>query len=354
MVQGFPRLAMRSFCTLAASLCLLAASASAQADPGTVRVRLLAGAGVSEVGVSAVGVSGTLRLDGTWAATLEPTSRITLSRSGNEVRVQAGGREYRGREATVDAAEIRVWAGRVDRRYPGRLAVRVEGGALELVNHAPVEPYVASVVASELGFPELEAAKAQAVLARTYAARRRGQQPGYDLDDDQGSQVYHGLATSRPRRSAPPRRRPARSSPTAARSPRPPTSRRRAGTRPTTSRSGAAPRSPTSAACRTPTTTRRRTTSGARRPHARPSCARSRPASAAAWSASRWPSARPRAACSGCGWSGGGPRPSRAASSARPSTPPWGRARSGARGSTSRPRATGWCSPAAASATASG
>ena len=175
-------------------LALAAAPAVAQSD-AVVRVRLMSTAALSEVDVAPVGGPGTLWVDGGRVAELEPGTSISLSRSGSEVRVSWSGGDYRGRTVEVEAGEVGLRAGRTDRRYPGRLAARADGRALQLVNHAPVEPYVASVVASELGFPEIEAAKAQAVLARTYAARRRGAQPDYDLDDDQRSQVYRGLST---------------------------------------------------------------------------------------------------------------------------------------------------------------
>ena len=195
MVDGPSRFPMRLSRSLTALLCLAAASAQAQPD-ATVRVRLLSPSAPSQVEVAAVGGPGVLWIDGARAAELDPGTRITLSRSGSEVWARWNGQDRRARTVAVEAGEVGLTAGRVERRYPGRLAVRVDGRALQLVNHAPVEPYVASVVASELGFPEVEAAKAQAVLARTYALRRRGQHADYDLDDDQRAQVYRGLATT--------------------------------------------------------------------------------------------------------------------------------------------------------------
>jgi len=64
--------------------------------------------------------------------------------------------------------------------------------------------YVASVVASEYPFSEIEGIKAQAVLARTYAARRQDTERAYDVDDHTGSQVYKGIevVTDRARQAA--------------------------------------------------------------------------------------------------------------------------------------------------------
>ena len=67
------------------------------------------------------------------------------------------------------------------------------GSALVVVNHVGMSDYVASVVGSEYGFPEIEGVKAQAVLARTYAVRAVDPRRAYDLDDDQRSQVYRGV-----------------------------------------------------------------------------------------------------------------------------------------------------------------
>ncbi len=189
---------MRTLCYAALGL-LLAVSAQAQPDPAsTVRVRLFSQAPPSQAEAQVVGQPGRLLVDGVPMAALLPGARLTLSQTGGEVRVRVDGTDRRGRTVDIEAAEIRVRAGGSDHRYPARLAAAVAGGRLQLVNHAPMEPYVASVVASEFGFPVLEGAKAQAVLARTYAARRRGEHAGYDLDDHQGSQVYRGLGPVTP------------------------------------------------------------------------------------------------------------------------------------------------------------
>lgn len=80
------------------------------------------------------------------------------------------------------------------RQYYGALSIEVDDRrrALRLVNYVPLEDYVASVVASEYPFPELEGVKAQAVLARTYALRSRDPGDPFDLVDDTRAQVYEG------------------------------------------------------------------------------------------------------------------------------------------------------------------
>ncbi len=88
-----------------------------------------------------------------------------------------------------------------DRPYRGRIEVFANTrGALTVVNVLGLEDYVKGVVPNELsagGFPQLEAHKAQAIAARTYALRNRGQfsSQGYDLLPTTRSQVYRGLTS---------------------------------------------------------------------------------------------------------------------------------------------------------------
>jgi len=90
--------------------------------------------------------------------------------------------------------------GRARRRtYRGTLRISLTGqGAVRLVNVLPMEAYVAGVLPNELFRSwHIEAYKAQAIAARTYAlvdrnARRRYE---YDVLDSQGSQVYGGADT---------------------------------------------------------------------------------------------------------------------------------------------------------------
>jgi stage II sporulation protein D len=91
-----------------------------------------------------------------------------------------------------------------EKPYRGRLEVFANTkGTLTVVNVISLEDYVRGVVPNELspgGWPELEALKAQAVAARTYAVSNRGRyaSQGYDLTPDTRSQVYGGLSTEHP------------------------------------------------------------------------------------------------------------------------------------------------------------
>lgn len=88
-----------------------------------------------------------------------------------------------------------------DKPYRGRLEVFANTrGALTVVNVIGLEDYVRGVVPNELSFPAIEALKAQAIAARTYALKNRGQfaSEGYDLLPTTRSQVYRGLTSETP------------------------------------------------------------------------------------------------------------------------------------------------------------
>jgi stage II sporulation protein D len=91
-----------------------------------------------------------------------------------------------------------------NRPYRGRIEVFTNTrGTLTIVNVLGLEDYVRGVVANELSpgsYPALDALKAQAIAARTYALRNRGQfaAQGFDLLPTTRSQVYRGLTSENP------------------------------------------------------------------------------------------------------------------------------------------------------------
>ncbi|HYN43553.1 MAG TPA: SpoIID/LytB domain-containing protein, partial [Thermoanaerobaculia bacterium] len=91
-----------------------------------------------------------------------------------------------------------------DSRYRGNvLLVATSRGTLHVVNRVGLEDYLLGVVPLEMGprvYDELEALKAQAVAARTYAVKRRGDfsAEGYDLCATARCQVYGGASAEQP------------------------------------------------------------------------------------------------------------------------------------------------------------
>ena len=92
-------------------------------------------------------------------------------------------------------------------QYRGILWIRVEKDGLLLVNELRLGEYLYAVVSSEISSSaSLEALKAQAVCARTYAANRRRaseyEKYGADLDDSDTCQVYNNFPeTARTRKA---------------------------------------------------------------------------------------------------------------------------------------------------------
>ena len=80
--------------------------------------------------------------------------------------------------------------------YRGRVRLISQNTSLLAVNHVNLEPYLYSVVGSEMlsSWP-LEALKAQAVAARSYALARKTSPPSpfYDIGATEAWQVYKGL-----------------------------------------------------------------------------------------------------------------------------------------------------------------
>ena len=81
--------------------------------------------------------------------------------------------------------------------YPGDLTLTVKDGVIRPVLSLPLETYLLGVVPYEMSdsFP-LEALKAQAVCARTYALSRIGANPDWDVTDNTNDQVFNGVPAS--------------------------------------------------------------------------------------------------------------------------------------------------------------
>lgn len=83
--------------------------------------------------------------------------------------------------------------------YQGDLTLRIVENALQPVLTIHVEDYLLGVVPHEMGdsFP-LEALKAQAVAARTYALRNQASNEPYDVVDTTNDQVFKGYLSGSP------------------------------------------------------------------------------------------------------------------------------------------------------------
>ena len=94
----------------------------------------------------------------------------------------------------TDFGILRV-AGQSYRGYL-RLVRNPGGSSLQVINHVPLEEYVASVIGGEVpSYFHPEAFRVQAVAARTYVLHRmlNGNRPDWDVSAGAASQVYSGL-----------------------------------------------------------------------------------------------------------------------------------------------------------------
>jgi stage II sporulation protein D len=115
-------------------------------------------------------------LDGDVLLVMPPGAKVRIEPPGASIQIES--RAYRGAVEVFSNAR----------------------NTLTVVNELPVEQYLLGVVPNELSpttFGELEALKAQAVAARTYVQRNRGQykNEGYDICATDACQVYLGAGT---------------------------------------------------------------------------------------------------------------------------------------------------------------
>jgi len=118
--------------------------------------------------------------------------------TGGKVRVEGQGGAFVSEDEFLlePAGDLAAVVG--GRSYRGRFRVRSAGAdEVLLINELNLERYLLGVVPAEMGpavFPQLEALKAQAVAARTYAVAHLGDHDGegYDICDTPACQVYSG------------------------------------------------------------------------------------------------------------------------------------------------------------------
>ena len=129
--------------------------------------------------------------------------------AGQEVTMNPGGGriEIEGYAAVASPVIIRSNEGHLKlegRPYRGFFRVETQDDGLLAINIVPMEQYLYGVVPREMpaSWP-MEALKAQAVAARTYALRNMNQRSGarYDVVSTQLNQVYGGLSDEQRRAS---------------------------------------------------------------------------------------------------------------------------------------------------------
>lgn len=125
---------------------------------------------------------------------LNPMSSLAAQPKGNGITIN---NRVNGGELIIQPQDNGyVWIG--DRWYRGRTHIIRQGNSLTAINYVDLEQYLYSVVGAEAvsSWP-IEALKAQAVAARSYALYKRNTEANsiYDVDTTVGTQVYKGLDT---------------------------------------------------------------------------------------------------------------------------------------------------------------
>ena len=131
------------------------------------------------------------------ACTVDSMKGYTLVPYKNELAIKAGGNYYPlGTDSVVLRPDSSGFVSVKGRWYHGKLMIRVvNGDKLTVINIVDLEDYLKGVVPAEMSSGwELEALKAQAIAARSYALANLNKQAkyGYDLKDTTADQVYGG------------------------------------------------------------------------------------------------------------------------------------------------------------------
>ena len=193
--------AKRLLCGLMAALllliCLPATVAQAAGD-GMIRVKLTKlGSGLSSI---------TLRTSGGYACagkTIASGSTVKVEQNGSSLTLSVNGQQVTsGSQIALNrlsgglSSGVKFTSPSKSNTFHADLIFSVNGG-IQTVARMYIETYLYGVVGYEMSnsYP-IEALKAQAVAARTYALRAKKSSGSYDVTDNTNSQVFYGYSAS--------------------------------------------------------------------------------------------------------------------------------------------------------------
>src|SRR5690554_6061168 len=190
---------MRRFLALLVILSIIASiiftvPAQASLDYSMIRVALSSMGTPSKVELYK---NGDFTIAGNSSVNIKAATNYTITVSSGKLKLEGGGTTYTLSSPFTfknKSGSLRVKNPAYGTKYyPGDMEVRIVDGGIRLTNHVDMETYLYGVLPFEMSnsWP-LEALKAQAVAARTYAARARRSSNYFDLYDTQSSQVYQG------------------------------------------------------------------------------------------------------------------------------------------------------------------
>lgn len=177
-------------------------ASSSISDTGEIRVYLKS---LGDPAALMLTLAGEYAMDNSDAMRFDRGAQLALAADGNDIYLYVGGVTLNmGPEFTLtrcaadDGAEngIYIYESEKNALYEGDLTVRCADGRLYSMLTIGMENYLCGVVAYEMSdsFP-LEALKAQAVAARTYAMSKKVSRAGseYDVTDTTSDQVFKGF-----------------------------------------------------------------------------------------------------------------------------------------------------------------
>jgi len=173
---------------------------------GTVRVYLSSIASNTSVDVT---VDGSYSIGGDTDRAIARGTKLTVSNSGGMLRMNMNGStqtmgsrfKLRRHQSSGENGVRIAQARKPQSLYPGDIEFIAKGGNVQIVVHVYMEDYMRGVLPYEMdnSFP-LEALKAQAVAARTYALKKMSAQAAtYDVVDTTSDQVYNGTPSGNDR-----------------------------------------------------------------------------------------------------------------------------------------------------------
>jgi len=132
------------------------------------------------------------------ASEKHPAKGVLSVKRGKIVWQEENGPSYSTDSLIIDPSENEL-INLEKKNYRGRLRVSIQKGKLLIINSVSIEDYLKGVVPYEIGTLDseaVEALKAQAVAARTYAYRHFGSRAsqGFDVYADVKDQVYNGAS----------------------------------------------------------------------------------------------------------------------------------------------------------------
>lgn len=150
------------------------------------------------VGVSKGGVIENART-GNYVLLLNQMKPYEIKKSGDYIQVVIDKKSYRikAREIKIRTTQSNGLVFTKKRWYKGHLLVLNEKKGLAIINELDMENYIKGVVPSEMPTSwKMEAHKAQAIAARSYAVANMGKrlEYGYDLKDTPQDQNYIGVS----------------------------------------------------------------------------------------------------------------------------------------------------------------